>query len=570
VPQKQNPRGLFLEYFFARDAWDYARNVIPLPFMLREKSDKQIETTLVESLLDRAKLLNIDQMELERRITTRIRQVASWKPEVLKPQSTSVERKKKARRRESNLNKHIVKDGLSSFLRSHMEMLQKQIHDIPGGVEKATLGLETLVESGVWSGSDEVYDAMVLLREKISRHQVAVEVEFWKRQREGTRQEGLARLNNIFWSSPHGRFVEAGVSRYCLKESFEIGGFESAFQDFEKEVSSALLETQMGAETRAVAYDLCSISRSRELTIRVRPSIKVALQQIASRQKAGFWSESWHHLGVDKEKASVATTARASLAILKLSSSESMRNKAVTAVEWLLEQQNVNGSWSVDYVDNSKLVHESDLHITLAVMEAVGRSRLSGTAHSLESAKRWVLEQQKPLGFWQIDGLDFASASVLVLETLQYLELSRPLAKDVYLAASAGLLKSSLLLSLEDNATSYRLAILAAHLGIESLLYSILQNKNVTSIWDRQDKNQTIGMSAALTAFQEWLKKAKKLRPDEIIHYRNSVERLAHLRDEVVHKATEITVGECRNLVGECLKFAAEYSLVVYGYDFLD
>jgi hypothetical protein len=184
---------------------------------------------------------------------------------------------------------------------------------------------------------------------------------------------------------------------------------------------------------------------------------------------------------------------------------------------------------------------------------------------SLKSAKGWVSDQQNQLGFWEIDGTDFASATVLVLETLKYLELSRPHAQDVYLAASAGLLKRSLLLSLEDSATSYRLAVLAAHLGIESLLYSILQNRNITSIWDREHKNQTIGMSAALTAFQEWLKKAKKLRPDEIIHHRNSVERLAHLRDEVVHKATEITVGECRNLVEESLKFATEYSLEVYG-----
>jgi hypothetical protein len=81
----------------------------------------------------------------------------------------------------------------------------------------------------------------------------------------------------------------------------------------------------------------------------------------------------------------------------------------------------------------------------------------------------------------------------------------------VYLDASAGLLKRSLLLSLEDSATAYRLAVLAAHLGIESLLYSILQYKNITSIWSRQDKNQTIGMREGLNVFQEWLRKAKKL-----------------------------------------------------------
>lgn len=118
--------------------------------------------------------------------------------------------------------------------------------------------------------------------------------------------------------------------------------------------------------------------------------------------------------------------------------------------------------------------------------------------------------------------------------------------------------------------TAYRLAVLAAHLGIESLLYSILPYKNITSIWSRQDKNQTIGMREGLNVFQEWLKKAKKLRPDEIIHHRNAVEGLAHMGDEIVHKATEITVEQCRKLVRECLDFATEYSREVYGYDFLD
>ena len=77
----------------------------------------------------------------------------------------------------------------------------------------------------------------------------------------------------------------------------------------------------------------------------------------------------------------------------------------------------------------------------------------------MSSASRWVLEQQETLGFWEIDGMDYASATVFVLETLRYLDLSRPRARDVYLAASAGFFKRSLLLSLEDSATSYRLAV---------------------------------------------------------------------------------------------------------------
>lgn len=294
------------------------------------------------------------------------------------------------------------------------------------------------------------------------------------------------------------------------------------------------------------------------------------MQYIASKQKTEFWSEEWRQGKTVEDKPSVGTTAPATLALLKLSPSESTHNKAIAAVKWLMEQQNTGGSWSIEYSRNGRLVSKPDLHNTLFAMEAISRSQLPGTDHSLKSARNWVMEHQNVIGFWEIDGMGPASATTLVLETFRYLDLSRPHADDVYLTASAGLFKKSMLLSFEDSSTSYRLAILAAHLGLESFLYSILQEKNITSLWSRDDKNQTIGMRAALTAVQGWLQQTKALKPNENIHRRNALERLAHLRDEVVHKAAEITAGECRRLVDECFRFASEYSVIALGYDYLD
>ena len=565
IPRNQNHQDLFLEYFSARDLLHYSRNMFPLPFMMKDKPDEKLRSSLLTSMLERAKSLNIDHKEFEKRLAARVRDLAKWEPEALEvPGRTGTGTEPKKSPRRSRLDKYLVKDRVSDLLSAHVDSLQKKLREITRSKDKAVTGLKALIESGV--DLDEVMDALVFFGDEMSAY-VTAEVELWKRERESTRDD--FRFRNIFWASPSREFVTDGVSHYRLRERFEIGGFESAFETFEKEVSGGLFETHVGGDVRRIANDLCSISRSRQLTTRIRPAIDVALEHIASKQKAEFWSEPWRHRNVDQDMPSIGTTIPAALSLLKLSSSDSTRTKAITAVKWLMEQQDADGGWSIEYVRNGKLAKGPDLLSTLLAMEAIGRSQLSGSDHSLQSARNWVLEQQNVIGFWEVDGMGPASATTLVLETFRYLDLTRPHADDVYLVASAGYLKRSILLSLEDSSTSYRLAVLAAHLGIESLLYSILEEKNI-SIWDRQDKNQTIGMRAALTAVQGWLQQAKLLKPNEIVHRRNSIERLAHLRDEVVHKAAEITVGECRKLIGDCAHFATEYSLEIYGYDYLD
>jgi len=558
----QSDQDLFVEYFLSRDLLHYTHNFFPLPFMMKDKPKGRDHTNLIASVRERSKSLNLDHNEFEKKLAARVRDLAKWKPDDLKATEKSPEVAGK-RPRKPRTDRYLTRDPLSDLLSAHVASLQRKLGKIPRSNEKATLGLKALIQSAV--SLDEVRDALVFFEDGMSTH-VAIEVEDWKRERERSRND--FRLNKIFWSSPSVEFIPDGVSRYRLKERFRIGGFESAFEDFEREVSAGLFQTQAGAEIRPVAYDLCAISRSRELVTRIRPAIEVAVQHIASKQEANFWSEEWRQGKTSEDIPSVGTTAPATLALLKLSTSESIHETAIAAVKWLMEQQNTDGSWSIEYSRNGKLVSKPDLHNTLFAMEAISRSQLPGIDHSLKSARNWVMENQNIIGFWEIDGMGPASATALVLETFRYLELSRPHANDVYLIASAGLLKRSQLVSLEDSITSYRLAILAAHLALESFLYSVLQAKNIANIW--ADKNQTIGMRAALTAVQGWLQQIKVLKPNEIIHHRNALERLAHLRDEVVHKAAEITAGECRRLVDECSTFAREYSVVAFGYDYLD
>jgi hypothetical protein len=74
-------------------------------------------------------------------------------------------------------------------------------------------------------------------------------------------------------------------------------------------------------------------------------------------------------------------------------------------------------------------------------------------------------------------------------------------------------------------------------------------------------------MRKALTKFQSDLQNSGIIKRDQVVSFRNSLDRLAYLRDQVVHKAIDITQGECRTLIDDALRFVSEYSLKIYGFD---
>jgi len=68
---------------------------------------------------------------------------------------------------------------------------------------------------------------------------------------------------------------------------------------------------------------------------------------------------------------------------------------------------------------------------------------------------------------------------------------------------------------------------------------------------------------------QECLQKTGALRRDEILSYRNSIDRLAHYRDEIVHKGMAVTESECRELISGAVAFVSHYSRQLLGGDIL-
>lgn len=82
-----------------------------------------------------------------------------------------------------------------------------------------------------------------------------------------------------------------------------------------------------------------------------------------------------------------------------------------------------------------------------------------------------LMNQQDEIGLWEARSEEpFPLPTVLVLEALRSIESSRIKTNDAYLTASRGSLNRSALLAQEDSAVSSRLAVIAAHQGIEAFL----------------------------------------------------------------------------------------------------
>lgn len=205
------------------------------------------------------------------------------------------------------------------------------------------------------------------------------------------------------------------------------------------------------------------------------------------------------------------------------------------------------------------------MFLSLLCVEALVRSRIGNIKHSIDLGIDWVIKQQNRFGTWNDEGFPFPFMTVLVLELLK-LKDSFSSQLNQYQSISKDFLNRSVQFSLEENSNSHRLAIITAFQGIEAFLYSVLSHPNINiKIFENAD--ETIGMTKALTRFQTYLQEKGGIKRDEVIPYRNSLDRSAYLRHQVVHKSMDITQAECRPLVNDALKFVTTYSLKILGFD---
>ena len=281
-------KAIFVEYFSSNELLYYIQNLLPLPFL--QVSGKKVPTgieparlveRLVEFVNNKANGLRLDRSRFKRLLRTHVNALVSGR----KPTKS-----------------------LENLISSHCEYIKSEIRGIPNTLGKARDALLALIEVGDFVNMDQVYDAMVLISDKVTSELIAEVVGDWKEKAKRYDQERRGRgapfaTNDIFWVSRDFTENLDGVSRYRFREHFDVGEFEPAFREVEAMLAHSLLEGSTGMEAigvshwgdtmlTSVAYDLWLVSRSRKLTNRIRDFVDIALLRIARWQDPeGWWTD---------------------------------------------------------------------------------------------------------------------------------------------------------------------------------------------------------------------------------------------------------------------------------------
>jgi len=555
----------FKEYFVTWELKFSIQNILASLLYVDSKKPFKNKSgkSVIDSIEKQAKLLSIDKSHFQKLLT-----------------QTIGTRKVKA---------------LSDFISLYQEALHKELRKIPKSLEKAYSAMEALIDrdaivENIYAYSDQIYDAMVLLNDKIPPVLVDKIVESWKEESKEHKKEGQIRFTEIFWVSRDFMDTVDNISRYRFRECFNIGEFNSAFEEVESLFSFSLLDGLNKANSSSAAFqgndDIIRIafylwlaSRSRNLINKNIALVNIALSGIASWQTAeGWWANPsvFEKVGRDpktkmeqfKYLEDAYATSLCSLNLLKLSNSDSLWKRGKLGAEWLLDNQNPDGSWSCGKIEENKFNIAPDLETTLLALEAVSRSDIPDITRSIERGSKWMMQQQNDLGFWDSDSLPFPLMTILVLEFFKSKDFyqQKMSSYSPYLSMAKSFLNKSTQLLLEDNINSYRLAIITAYQGIEAFLYSVLTLPNVNiSIFEKP--NKTIGMRVALTKLQTYLQDQGKIKRNELISYRSSLDRLTYLRDEIIHKGIDVAYSTCQPLIDDAFKFIKEHSLEFFGFD---
>lgn len=553
-------KAIFLEFFRTQELLRYVEDYLPFqlhPGYKKFATGAKAET-LVQSVRNQAKVLDFDQKAFEKFLRITIDGlIAGDRPK-----------------------------AVSNFAGSYAKRLKRKIQALPNTLDKAYDALRALIEVEALK-SDQVYDAFVLLSDELSSELISREIQDWKEdaKRHEAEKYGPPIPSNIFWVSLDFHEDIDGISRYRFREHFNFGEFEPAFAEVESMFEANIAPAAAGmaemmrdihgsGELQILAFELWLASRSPKLSNRIRDSINLALRNIANLQSPeGWWSDInllIQPISSNLEKRprylpSIYITALCSLYLLKCSIQDSHKQSGLLGAKWLLSKQHADGSWSREKFTKDRINYEPEIFTTLLALEVLIRSGIKNVEHSINSGIEWILKQQDNFGTWNDEGFPFPFMTVLVLETIK-LKDTFAAALNPYQTMSKGFLQRGVQLSLEDNSNSRRLAIVTAYHGIEAFLYSVLSHPTINiPIFDK--KGNTIGMRKALDSFQTHLQKTRYIKADEAVTYRSSLDRLAYLRDQVVHKAIDISQSDCRPLVDDALRFTAKYSLQIFGFD---
>jgi hypothetical protein len=480
---------------------------------------------------------------------------------------------------------------LYNFCKQHFEKVEASIAEIPSDIAKSYNVLRALINIKAYiHDSHQGYDAIVLLKDEISpavRNEIYLD---WKK----SEKDSFDYLG-----------IYDAVSHARIQKIFGFSEFDPIFNDIDSKLEFKLVEDIFSEDLPQLAYDLWLLDRIPDFVNYNRDLVNIALKcLVKSQDTEGFWFDikttpkihsreiSEKEFKTPKELGFWETTnlqyssgdngiienkleyppnnyitALCSLNLIKNSISDNLKEKGIIGTQWLLNNQNADGSW---FKSNNE--SESDLFTTILCLEALFRSNIPNIEHSLKLGLDWIEEQQDHLGNWDLKFPDFSSSTlstVIVLESIKLISNHNYNISSSFLSISKDFLNSSMRLLSDESLNSRRLAIVSAYHGIEFFLYSILVKDDINlNIYSRGGK--TIGMVEALKEFEDYLKSKNELNQGANIDYKNSLIDLKNHRDDIIHRGHGIDEAKCTYLINEARLFTSKFSFKIFKIDILN
>lgn len=452
--------------------------------------------------------------------------------------------------------------------------VEAEITAMPSGLQKAEAWLRAWVRAQTWGSEVATYEVMAALKGEVADADIRDVLRQWKSAAAEPRLLGTS----FFWSSRLERGVTDMLAHYRFARAFGIGDFEPVWREVEGDARSMLDDSYAGTghlgwldiNLLQLAFNLWLVARDPSLTRRLSGAVEAACDRLANSQRAdGSWPDRTEPVGNAADSTSPAAylrlTALAGDALARTGSTSPHRRASQLAVDFLLRTQGSDGSWVAEARPSTA---DGDTLTTVAALSCIQRAR-PAQVHSLELGMEWLRRKQSPLGNWAGNPLLTDTQVTLAVVDLEQRVAQPPIELNHYLRFAPMLLRSCGPIVDRDDEVSTSLAVIGAYQALESFLYGLLTGPHFSQSVFGKDPNRTIGFRAALTAIEGCLRTRGSHSTTWTVPERPRLERLADVRDQVVHKAMPVAPSDAREHLTLAEAFVSRLSAEVLGTDLL-
>ncbi len=509
------------------------------------------------------------------------------------------------------LDEHIPEwAALKAAIRRRWFRVKREVCNAPSGPEKALDMLQAYVEVQPVRSCQCLAELVCLDRwgrdvtryvdrvvEELRRNRQAYQEEEWEipyyAENSGREPQVIGAVrpsehSRIFWCSEPEQEVDDHFRFVSFVTHFGLSEFQPVAQEAEQVIENRMLNLVVAQsllpppfspayQCRAarVAAQFWPLVDLPETVRRLRPSLGLILRAVWAGQADGFWVHAQLPVVAAPGRADQSEflpnpmiTAAAALMLRCLGRHPVTQCAADKGVAWLLDHQHPDGFWRDTLAEHNKGADcVPSLEATCLAVKALVRE--DGKADkAVARAQQWLLNQQDSFGHWpEFDGYPTNAHTLLVLDTLRECRTPQNVRapQSDYLRSSLNLLTRALEAIGEGDDAGVQVALILAHQAAELFAYACLEVRNV-DIFTDQRRTETIGFACALTKVENQLRADKELTQGTHVPERPRLNRLIHLRGEVVHKGLRPNTQQAEAAINGAVLFMRNWCGHFHGF----